>query len=75
MEVYTPAFVLTSMDFIVAFLQNIFLTPDVMHLIVTQIFTGMNILGAFLIVVVLGLGYFARERYDRYLEEKHRDKP
>lgn len=74
MVIFTPAFVLTSLEFIVAFLQNL-LHADVMVLITTKIFTGMNILGAFLIVVVLGLGYFARERYDRYLEEKHRDKP
>ena len=75
MEIFTPALVLTSLEFFVAFLPKVFQAADVTLLIVTKIFTGTNILGAFLIVLVLGLGYFARERYDRYLEEKHRSKP
>ena len=38
----------------------------------SQTLSGLHLLGFLLIVAVLWLGYFARNRYDRYLDEKRR---
>ncbi len=71
MNKFTPGSIAATLFLCSIFFQLDALSHDAVA--EAQFVTGTNVLGIVLIVAALALGYFARERYDRYVEDKNQE--